>query len=83
MSGTVTGVGCRYFVSRLAGQHGLSGWVRNDGAVVRMHVQGDAQALENFLVALTEDPPEAMQIAGVEVSAVPLEDFTAFTIRRD
>jgi len=57
--GQVQGVGFRPFVYRLAVQHNLSGFVRNDGAGVEMEVQGSAQAVADFLADLRQPPPLA------------------------
>jgi acylphosphatase len=60
VSGRVQGVGFRYFVRAVALREGLHGWVRNgaDGAV-EVSVEGDAEALERFELALRHGPPAA------------------------
>ncbi|HTQ69823.1 MAG TPA: carbamoyltransferase HypF [Solirubrobacteraceae bacterium] len=55
--GVVQGVGFRPFVHRLACEHGLSGWVRNDPHGVLVEVEGDPAAVERFLGRLAEQPP--------------------------
>ena len=49
ISGRVQGVGFRYFVQKIAAQHGISGWVRNtqDGRV-EIEAEGDAAAMRQF-----------------------------------
>lgn len=49
LSGAVQGVGLRPRVKRWADQCAIAGWVRNDGDQVRLHVQGDPQAMTAFL----------------------------------
>ena len=64
VEGVVQGVGFRPFVHRLAGEHGLAGWVRNDGRGVLLEVEGDRTALERFLRSAW--PGEAPPLAAVE-----------------
>jgi len=48
VEGRVQGVGFRPFVYRLAHEHGLAGWVQNDGGTVSIHAEGVATALDAF-----------------------------------
>ncbi len=57
VEGVVQGVGFRPFVHRLARQHMLSGWVRNDARGVLLEVEGEAEAVERFLARLSGEPP--------------------------
>ncbi len=79
--GQVQGVGFRPFVYRLAARHGLSGFVRNDGAGVEIEVQGSAAALENFLQDLRQPPPLA-RIDALRVRELPSQpqDAGSFVI---
>jgi len=70
VDGLVQGVGFRPFVHRLAREHALSGWVRNDERGVLLDVEGETAALQRFLERLRGEPPP---LASVErVSAEPL-----------
>lgn len=62
--GLVQGVGFRPFVFRLAGRHGLTGWVRNDAQGVLCEVQG--AACEAFLCDLERERPPLARIDAVE-----------------
>ena len=55
VKGKVQGVGFRYFVSRIAHEMGLSGWVQNlpDGDV-EAEIQGDEKMLEDFMKKLKD-----------------------------
>jgi hydrogenase maturation protein HypF len=64
--GLVQGVGFRPTAYRLARQHGLRGWVRNDGQGVCLHVCGSSGALEAFVSALTAEAPALARIDRVE-----------------
>jgi hydrogenase maturation protein HypF len=57
VEGVVQGVGFRPFVHRLAREHALSGWVRNDEHGVLLEVEGEADAVERFLERLSGEPP--------------------------
>lgn len=60
VSGSVQGVGYRWFVKEAAGRHGVAGWVRNasDGAV-EGEAQGGVPALDGFLKDLKTGHPWA------------------------
>jgi len=45
VTGRVQGVGFRPFVSRIAKEYGLSGWVRNRSGQVEIQVEGSQNAL--------------------------------------
>ena len=57
VEGVVQGVGFRPFVHRLAGEHALAGWVRNDERGVLLEVEGAGEALARFLERLAHEPP--------------------------
>lgn len=69
--GQVQGVGFRPFVYRLAGEHGLDGWVRNDGQGVDIEVQGEAEAVARFLADLERKAPPLARVEAVEVRELP------------
>ncbi len=68
IQGTVQGVGFRPWIYRLATQHNLTGWVRNDGAGVTIAVFGDHTALAEFERELRADPPPAARLDTIAVS---------------
>ena len=57
VTGTVQGVGFRPFVQRLAAQHGLGGWVLNNGDGVEIEAEGETGKLEAFVQALRQECP--------------------------
>ncbi len=70
VEGVVQGVGFRPFAHRLADEHTLSGWVRNDERGVLLEVEGAPDAVERFLERLAHEAPP---LAVVErVRAEPL-----------
>jgi acylphosphatase len=68
ISGRVQGVGYRYFAERWAEQLGIAGYVKNlwDGTV-EVYAIGDAMALEELKLRLTEGPRSA-RVTGVSES---------------
>jgi hydrogenase maturation protein HypF len=57
VKGTVQGVGFRPYVYRLAGEHGLAGFVFNDSQGVLLEVEGSPAAVARFLGRLEPDAP--------------------------
>lgn len=64
--GAVQGVGFRPTVWRLAREHGLSGWVCNDGQGVVILVGGDGPAIDAFATALLHRSPPLSRIETIE-----------------
>ncbi|HET7469264.1 MAG TPA: carbamoyltransferase HypF [Gemmatimonadales bacterium] len=81
VAGVVQGVGFRPFVFRLAQANRLTGWVLNDPDGVRIHVEGEAAALDAFLHQLTAEAPPAARIDRLESRAAELEACRKFEIR--
>ncbi len=56
VTGTVQGVGYRWFVQKTGERLGLGGWVKNcpDGTV-EAEVEGDQDAIDTFLTSLRHD----------------------------
>ena len=80
--GRVQGVGFRWFVTRAAARHGLTGWVANerDGSV-RCVAEGPAAALAAFEADLAEGPPGAV-VERVDAVRMPATGgFARFEVR--
>ncbi|WP_329571749.1 carbamoyltransferase HypF [Kitasatospora sp. NBC_01266] len=84
VTGFVQGVGFRPYVYRLATQHLLGGWVRNDSQGVTICVEGPRAAADLFGADLLERLPELARVdACTVVAEEPVRDWSAsFTIRR-
>ncbi|MCW3028981.1 MAG: hypF, partial [Solirubrobacterales bacterium] len=80
VEGTVQGVGFRPYVYRLAGEHGLTGFVLNDSHGVLLEVEGSAGAVEEFLERLAPDAPPLAVIERVAAEERELQGDTAFAI---
>jgi acylphosphatase len=85
VSGTVQGVGFRFFVERAAGRLGLNGYVKNlrDGRV-EVYAVGSVAMLSNLRTEL-ERGPRAAIVTGVAEEDVPLDPrySLGFSIEHD
>jgi hydrogenase maturation protein HypF len=81
VSGVVQGVGFRPFIYGLALRYGLAGWVRNTSAGVDIEVAGDADALDEFIGAITDEAPPLSRIESVTAEAISANGYTRFEIR--
>ncbi len=79
--GIVQGVGFRPFVYRLAQANTLAGWVLNGEQGVEIHLEGSEERLHDFISELKSSPPQAAQIAAIEVEDAQPEGLDKFTIR--
>ena len=68
VTGIVQGVGMRPFVYREAMAHDICGWVLNAGDGVHVEAHACAEALEDFVAALSEHAPAAARVEHVEVA---------------
>jgi len=80
--GRVQGVGYRYFVLRIAGRRGLTGWVANqlDGSV-RCVVEGPSDELDRIEKELRDGPPGAIVDAVQAVRMPATGRFDRFEVR--
>ncbi len=81
MSGRVQGVYYRDTTRRVAGEHGVAGWVRNlaDGRVEAVF-EGEPDAVAAVVAWAHDGPPQAV-VTGVEVEDGPAEGLSGFEIR--
>lgn len=80
LSGLVQGVGFRPFVYRLAGEHGLTGWVQNRVGQVAVAVEGDAGAIAAFARDLVQRAPPLAKPVITRNERATLEGHTGFEI---
>jgi len=80
VKGRVQGVGFRPFIARLARQHQLGGWVRNQAGEVRIAVCGEARALDLFLGEIVTHAPPLARPRIERVMPMQLNDDGTFTI---
>ena len=81
VKGVVQGVGFRPFVYRLAQEYGITGWVLNATEGVFIHAEGPQQALDQFALSVVNRHPAAAVVDEMDLSEVPAEGFTTFSIR--
>jgi len=81
VSGSVQGVGFRYFIQNNATELGLTGWVRNRfDDRVEILAQGDEKSLQK-LVALARIGPRASVVTEIDVEwSKPVTSFSRFSI---
>jgi hydrogenase maturation protein HypF len=72
--GVVQGVGYRPFVSRLAEEEQLAGWVSNDSEGVVAEVEGDPERIERLVARLNEEGPPLARVDSVESMAIVPDD---------
>jgi hydrogenase maturation protein HypF len=78
--GVVQGVGFRPFVYQLATKYNLKGWVCNTSEDVKIEVEGDREAIEQFLLALREQAPPLAYIEGITTTHHPPANYQSFEI---
>lgn len=81
VSGEVQGVGYRYTMRMVAGDAGVSGWVRNrhDGTV-EAEVQGRPDQLDAVLSWMAEGPPGS-HVTDATVTEMPTASDEGFEVR--
>ena len=79
--GVVQGVGFRPFVYQLATKHNLKGWVCNTSGSVKIEIEGEAEAIEQFLLDLREQAPPRAHIEDITTTHCPAANYGNFEIR--
>jgi len=84
VTGIIQGVGFRPFIYRTAIKNGLKGYVRNMGdAGVEILLEGEENAINNFLRDLKEKKPSLAQIYEIITTKLEGENqYTNFTIEK-
>jgi len=78
----VQGVGFRPFVSRLAKEHGITGWTANTPAGVIIEAEGEPEKLERFSADLKTRRPPQSRIDSITMSPLPAAGDAVFEIRQ-
>ncbi|WP_040208556.1 carbamoyltransferase HypF [Neobacillus jeddahensis] len=83
--GRVQGVGFRPFVFQLADKYQLNGTVQNNMDGVKIHLEGEKQAINDFLLDLKTNAPRLSKINEIlaeDGQTLNLSDFTILTSKR-
>jgi hydrogenase maturation protein HypF len=80
VNGVVQGVGFRPFVYRVAGEHGVHGWVRNTSGDVEIVIEGSERAVDGFVADLKSEAPPLARIDHISVAPCSLESNDGFEI---
>jgi hydrogenase maturation protein HypF len=80
IQGIVQGVGFRPFVYQQAKAGKLTGYVTNTSQGVELEIEGESEAIENFLLTLQNNPPPLAHITGLQVAPLPLAHEPQFSI---
>jgi hydrogenase maturation protein HypF len=80
--GVVQGVGFRPFIYQLATQYSLKGWVCNTSENVKIEVEGETKAVEQFLVDLIEKAPPRAIIEDITITHCLPRNYSDFEIRQ-
>jgi hydrogenase maturation protein HypF len=79
--GAVQGVGFRPFVYRLARKLRLNGWVLNSANGVFVEIEGNRDAVRQFLLRLEEEKPPRAVIQSLEFAMLDPAGYESFEIR--
>jgi len=80
IEGIVQGVGFRPFLYRLAGRHGVRGWVRNISGFVLVEAEGTQANLTSFIRAIKAEAPPLASITSIRSTAIPATGERSFLI---
>jgi len=80
LRGHVQGVGFRPYVYRLAVRHQLTGWVRNRGGEVELHIEGEPRDVDRFRHTLASGVPPGALVRECQERPVACAAFESFSI---
>lgn len=80
IKGIVQGVGFRPFIHRQVRKHGLRGTIRNTSSGVTIELEGEPEAMGQFLIELPEEAPPLAVIEEISKREMPMQGFDRFSI---
>jgi hydrogenase maturation protein HypF len=78
--GLVQGVGMRPFIYKTAKLFNLTGFVKNKGASVIIHISGEKNDITDFINMITLYPPSNARIEGMQETPLETKDYSDFSI---
>lgn len=82
ISGIIQGVGFRPFIYRTAVKYRLSGFVKNDGAIVIIDVEGSKENITVFMNDVRREAPDVALIESIQSWKMPLTGYKDFCIEK-
>jgi len=82
ISGIIQGVGFRPFIYRTAMKNDLLGFVRNDGAMVIIDIEGNKEHIDAFIKDVRRNAPDIALIESIHTRQMPLAGYTGFCIEK-
>ncbi len=80
IKGVVQGVGFRPFVYRNAVKRNLKGFVMNTSKGIEIEVEGESQALDDFIETVTSESPPQSRVTSVKTERMDTQDAVEFHI---
>ncbi|MEJ2629194.1 MAG: acylphosphatase [bacterium] len=80
IKGVVQGVGFRPFVYRNAVKRNLKGFVMNTSKGIEIEVEGESQALDDFIETVTSESPPQSRVTSVKTERMDTQDAVEFQI---
>ena len=80
ITGIIQGVGFRPFIYRTAMKHNLNGFVKNDGAMVFIEIEGNKERIDTFIKDVRRDAPDVALIESMHTCQMPLAGYKDFYI---
>ena len=78
--GIVQGVGFRPFIHKLVNKYDLKGWVQNSTSGVNIDIEGEEEAVHNFIVDIPKKAPALAVIEDIKVEYSNVKNYTEFKI---
>lgn len=80
--GIVQGVGFRPFVTKLAHELSINGYIKNMGGFVQLTVNDHIEKIDSFIEAIQEKKPSASEIVRIQRVTIPNENINGFNIKQ-
>lgn len=82
ITGIIQGVGFRPFIYRTAVKNMLSGYVKNNGSIVIIDIEGKRENIDTFLRDVSRHAPNIAIIKNIKTLKKPVAGYTEFWIEK-